>query len=154
MSYRLILIDVSQDGRFLPISCNKFYFSISRSRCKYEYTQKISSCFSYTICIIYWCLGSWGAWCLPWWWDWWRSCLLPWCGRVWRGLTRTGWIRGKGWMFYFSSWRGRWSWWRCWWISDSIYQVFPVFVIKSKVCPQLQWAISIYCWYNERIFFQ
>ena len=43
-----------------------------------------------------------GGWCLPWWWDWWRSCPLPWWRRGWRRLTRTGWRRRRRRMCSFS----------------------------------------------------
>ena len=68
----------------------------------------------------------WGG-CLSWWWDWWQSCTLTWWRWGWWGLTSTGWRRGRGWMWYFSSFRGRWSWWRCWCIYDSIYQFSSIF---------------------------
>ena len=126
-----------------------FYVSLSRSPCKYEFTHLISSCFSYNIRIISWCSGSQGGWCLPQGWDWWWSCPLSWWRRGWQGLTGTGWRRGRGWLCSFSIWRGRWSWWRCWCISNSIYQVFPLSIVNSEVFPQLQRAILIYCWDNE-----
>ena len=97
-------------------------------------------------------LGVWylrGGWCRPWIWDWGLSCPVPlWVRGPW-ALTRTGWRRGRGWLFYFSSCRGRWYRWRYWCISNSIYQLFPAFVVKSEVCTQLQQTKSIYSWENE-----
>ena len=65
--------------------------------------------FSYTFRIISQCSWLWRGWWLPWRWDWWRSCPLPWWRESWWGLTMTGCRRGVRWMWSFSSWIGRWS---------------------------------------------
>ena len=79
-------------------------------------------------------LGVWycvEGWCRPWIRDWGWSCPVTWWLRGQWGLTRTGWRRGIGWLCSFSSWRGKWYKWRCWCISNSIYQVFTVFFVNS-----------------------
>ena len=71
---------------------------------------------------------------------------MPWLRWGWWELTRVGCRRGRKWLCYFSSWRGMWSQGRCWCISESIYQILPVFVIKSEVWPRFQWTKYIYYW--------